>query len=183
MSAPKAEPLALTCQHCESSVQLIGDFAAVDVDMVREDWNAEHANCGASAELAHWTAMTEATPKVFIGLEEIIGPRPTWSSPHNDHLGPVPSYGSALARVNLRLHGARFDDEEYDPAFVSVSARLRHTLDGGPVVSMTTNKFLGGEWCRRGSALTPTEARELAALLFAAADLAESEPQTLKGVS
>lgn len=182
MSAPKNEPLALTCQHCEASVQLIGDFSAVDVDMVREDWNAEHANCGASAELAHWTAMTEATPRVLAGLEEIVGPRPTWAVPYNDRIGPVPSYGSEPARVHLRLHGARSEAEEYDPAFVSVSARLRHILDGGPVVSMTTHKFLGGEWCRRGSALTPTEARELAALLFAAADLAESEPQTLKEV-
>ncbi|WOC12573.1 hypothetical protein [Gordonia sp. MP11Mi] len=169
------EPLALSCEHCSTNVQVVGDQTAVDVDMIREDWKAEHAQCGASAELTRWAVMTQAVPYMVSGLEQRIGPRPSWSDPSNDKHGVVPSYGSTPARTHLSLHNGLPHGDKYTPACVSVCARLRQTVDGGPFVGMTISKYYDGEWIRRGTCLTPDEARHHAALLVAAADLAESE--------
>ncbi|GAA4668544.1 hypothetical protein [Gordonia humi] len=172
----QTEPLVLTCEKCDTSVQLLGDQTAVDTDMIKADWEAEHRHCGDSPELKHWDAMSQAIPHTQFGLEQQIGPRPSWSDPSNDKVGGlIPSYGSSTARTHLSLHNGLPTGDTYTPAYVSVCARLRSTVNGGPVVGMTTHKYYDGEWLRRGTALTPDEARHHAALLVAAADLAESE--------
>jgi hypothetical protein len=106
-------------------------------------------------------------------------PRPAWSDPDEDNIGDTLGacfYRSKRAKVTTSYNWGHSDGSVFYPAYASVSVRHFGTL-ATPLVTLTLvdQRKTGVGPGARGLDLHPSTARELAAVLLAAAALAESE--------
>lgn len=176
------------CDECGSvsPVQAVDDRRVIGVTTFDQqafmDWLGDH-DCTArqSEQLKAWIARRGVGSGTPASIDELLGPRPSWSEPARDVVtkgGGWSCHRSAVASVMLR-HPRGDRTTTGDGVFLAqahVSAkRFGPEVGHVPAVGLTIEQTdVDGKWRDFGATLMVSEARELADTLNAAADLAES---------
>lgn len=133
-----------------------------------------------SPELRRWVELAQRDIDVDHdgdASKVIPFPRPSWSDPDFDYVSDsvrLTQYRSEPAEVPMSVVAGEVIGGSYFPAKIEVSAKLYGSRLTG--VGITAKKHTGrGNWDSFGCSLTLEEARELALVLLAAADLGVTE--------
>lgn len=167
----------LVCGECHAEAQVLGDMDSPEATETIEQWNRDHAQCGDPVEVVGWRGLVRRSQESTLirhggDAEKVMPmPRPVWASRDRDQIGRsllATCYRSDVATVPAtNVGGWHFEDEEeYLPARVDVCAKLF-----GNHVAMVGISLVRPSQ-QQGFSLTPDEARQLAEVLTAAADLA-----------
>lgn len=171
----------LSCARCGAEATVVdddGDFFMEQLD----EWNEYHAHCAEPEQsplLAAWSELVETGHAQTVvrhngdASKTMLIPRPGWADPLDDWVSLTPywdRYRSERVHVPLTLVAGT----DVDPGVRrAASFVVRATLHmSGPAVALGLESDGNVEHCAN---LTVTEARQLAKVLDAAADLAESE--------
>lgn len=177
----------LSCEGCGEEMQVIGSFADdVEFDFAEaaEQWNRDHARCGEPAEAAAWSALVERGAAVLVqhggNAEKVMPmPRPSWASKANDQIGGslgLTCYCSFIASVPATLNTGWVNEDDNEVLYSRINVAAKLYGNGIPVVGVTVvNESPVKHRPVAGLPLTVDEARQLAQVLTAAADLVVSQ--------
>ncbi|MFL0292984.1 hypothetical protein ACJH6J_18295 [Mycobacterium sp. SMC-18] len=128
-------------------------------------------------EVVRWQELADRELVIYHGgdAEKILSfPRPAWSDPDCDGIGNSvlnTRYRSAITYVVSGYGRGDVDDDELEPAAFGV--RVAKFGDGTEVVNVHLRRQVDGKWVDFGLSMFLEQARELARVIDAAADLVE----------